>query len=91
MTDLDALLKELDTQFRTGSNYTVRRIGGQAAAAIREQAKEIARLATMADALLAHCDKENGECSVCGTIVCPHKDGMHFHHDGCPSCAEDEQ
>lgn len=48
----------------------------------------IERMQTMVDALLNHCDKEGGECSVCGTIVCPHKDSMHFHHDGCPSCSQ---
>ena len=38
------------------------------------------------DALLNHCD--DGECVTCGQIICPHGDGMHFHHDGCPSCAQ---
>lgn len=38
------------------------------------------------DALLAHCP--DGECGVCAEIICPHGDGMHFHHDGCPACAE---
>jgi len=41
------------------------------------------------DALLSHCDKDGGECRECSKIICPHKDEMHFHHDGCPSCAED--
>jgi hypothetical protein len=40
------------------------------------------------DALLAHCP--DGECGTCGTIICPHGDQFHFHHDGCPSCAEAE-
>lgn len=40
------------------------------------------------DALLNHC--EDGECHVCSQIICPHGDGMHFHHDGRPSCAQDE-
>lgn len=40
------------------------------------------------DALLNHC--EDGECVTCGQIICAHGDGMHFHHDGCPSCAQDE-
>jgi hypothetical protein len=31
------------------------------------------------------------ECSECATIVCPHADEMHFHHDGCPSCACDDE
>lgn len=39
------------------------------------------------DALLEHCD--DGECAACGQIICPHGDGMHFHHDGCPSCAQE--
>jgi hypothetical protein len=47
----------------------------------------IERMQTMVDALLNHCDKEGGECSVCSAIVCPHKDILHFHHDGCPSCS----
>ena len=48
--------------------------------------KEVVRLETIADKLLNHCDKDNGECSDCGRIVCPSQDPMHFHHDGCPSC-----
>lgn len=39
------------------------------------------------DMLLARCPE--GECHVCGIICCPNEDGMHFHHDGCPSCAEE--
>lgn len=39
------------------------------------------------DALLNHC--EDGECHVCSQIICPYGDGMHFHHDGCPSCAQE--
>lgn len=38
------------------------------------------------DLLLAHCP--DGECTTCGEIICPHGGAMHFHHDGCPSCAE---
>lgn len=49
---------------------------------------EIDRLRTIADALLNHCDKQGGECSECAMIVCPEQDGMHFHHDGCPSCSQ---
>lgn len=40
------------------------------------------------DALLAHCP--DGECETCSEIICPHKYAMHFHHDGCPACAEHE-
>jgi len=38
------------------------------------------------DAIMMDCP--DGECWRCAEIICPHKDGMHFHHDGCPSCAE---
>ena len=41
------------------------------------------------DALLSHCD--DGECVTCGQIICPRGDGMHFHHDGCPSCAQADE
>jgi len=51
---------------------------------------EFRRLSRIADELLNHCDKEQGECSVCGRIVCPFKDPLHFHHDGCPSCSDDD-
>jgi hypothetical protein len=36
------------------------------------------------DAILSACP--NCECDVCGSIICPKGDEMHFHHDGCPSC-----
>lgn len=26
------------------------------------------------------------ECTECGVILCPWNDGLHFHHDDCPSC-----
>jgi len=26
------------------------------------------------------------ECLVCGIIICPHKEPLHCHHDGCPAC-----
>lgn len=48
--------------------------------------REFDRLLAMVDALLNHCDKDGGECHVCSQIVCPYKDPLHFHHDGCPSC-----
>lgn len=46
------------------------------------------------NAALAECD--DPECGICAQIMCPVGDPMHFHHDGCPSCAryeseEDEQ
>jgi hypothetical protein len=42
----------------------------------------------VADNLLAACP--DPECSECARVICPHGDMMHFHHDGCPSCAEDD-
>jgi hypothetical protein len=57
---------------------------------ITDLKQQITRLEEICDALLNHCDKENGECSVCATIVCPHKEPFHFHHDGCPACAQDK-
>jgi hypothetical protein len=55
--------------------------------------KENERLKVIIGQLLNHCDKEGGECSYCSQLICPHKDMMHFHHDGCPSCtlAEEEE
>lgn len=41
------------------------------------------------NALLAHCP--DGECPTCSKIICPHDCDMHFHHDGCPACAEHEE
>lgn len=55
-------------------------------------AKEIARLfvaqGAKVQALLDHCPE--GECDVCAKIICPYECTMHFHHDGCPACAENE-
>lgn len=48
--------------------------------------RQLERAEKALDALLNHCDKESGECSFCGKTICPYGDGMHFHHDGCPSC-----
>jgi len=39
---------------------------------------------TLTDDQLALC--ADPECIVCGAIVCPHKEPLHFHHDGCPAC-----
>lgn len=50
-----------------------------------EELKEIkAWQASTIDHLLAHCG--DSECSECAKFVCPHKEPLHFHHDGCPSC-----
>lgn len=74
-----------------------RSITNSAANLIEQQAERIEklvkysrRLEDMCDELLAHCDKENGECSICSAIVCPYNCPMHFHHDGCPSCSNDD-
>lgn len=29
------------------------------------------------------------ECLDCGERDCPHGDPLHYHHDGCPSCYDD--
>lgn len=34
--------------------------------------------------LLDHCP--DPECKVCGEIMCPYGEPLHFHHDGCPAC-----
>ena len=39
---------------------------------------------TLNDELLNQCT--NPECIVCGEIVCPYMEPLHFHHDGCPAC-----
>ncbi len=52
--------------------------------------KEAKRLEVIADKLLNHCDKDNGECYECSKIVCPHECELHFHHDGCPACSQDQ-
>ena len=49
---------------------------------------EIAKLTAKLDNLLAHCP--DMECPECAAIICDHHDPMHFHHDGCPSCAQAE-
>jgi hypothetical protein len=30
------------------------------------------------------------ESEIAAMMVCPHGEPMHFHHDGCPSCIEDD-
>lgn len=30
------------------------------------------------------------ECTQCGAIVCPHGEPLHFHHDGCPVCEDED-
>lgn len=29
------------------------------------------------------------ECIRCGELDCPHSEGLHYHHDGCPACIND--
>jgi len=29
-------------------------------------------------------------CIICGWRDCPHKEPLHYHHDGCPACFIDE-
>lgn len=41
---------------------------------------------TELDEILAQCP--DAQCTECGVIICPLKDPMHFHHDGCPAEAE---
>lgn len=31
------------------------------------------------------------ECMVCGMRDCPHEEPLHYHHDGCSACYEDEE
>lgn len=31
-----------------------------------------------------------GECSACATRDCEHGEPLHYHHDGCPSCIEND-
>lgn len=54
---------------------------------IREKKAELDRIGVELDTLLNQCPAESGECGICAMIICPSKDSMHFHHDGCPSCA----
>ena len=71
-------------------SYEAWRISYQSSeSAARAAYKEMMRLSEIADVLLNHCDKDNGECMTCSTIVCPHKEPLHFHHDGCPACASE--
>lgn len=60
----------------------------QARIAITLCIAEIRRLGDNTDRLLNHCPEN--ECSACASIVCPHGEPLHLHHDGCPACAQDE-
>lgn len=43
---------------------------------------------SLTDEILALCT--DGECLACGAIVCPYQEPLHFHHDGCPACSQNE-
>jgi rubrerythrin len=60
----------------------------EAATMLRQQQAEIEALKETVDKLLNHCD--DPECWECGKIICPYGGEMHFHHDGCPICAQME-
>ncbi len=32
----------------------------------------------------------DAECAVCALVVCKNGDPLHLHHDGCPSCSQEE-
>jgi hypothetical protein len=32
------------------------------------------------------CQRDSGECMVCGHRDCPFGEPLHWHHDGCPVC-----
>lgn len=48
------------------------------------------RYANLVDTLLNHTHDDTGECQFCSELICPHKCPLHFHHDGCPACVEDD-
>lgn len=33
----------------------------------------------------------NDECLICGIRDCPRGEALHYHHDGCPACYQDEK
>lgn len=53
--------------------------------ALHERLYQAQHEGTLTDALLNECT--DPECLVCGLIVCPYQEPLHFHHDGCPACA----
>jgi hypothetical protein len=36
-------------------------------------------------------DCPDAECIICATRDCPYSCELHYHHDGCPSCTEDDR
>lgn len=51
---------------------------------LKDKEKISLRMSKQINKLLAHCG--DTECSECAKIICPFKEELHFHHDGCPSC-----
>lgn len=92
MTDYNELKKRLSDGINTGDalidccDYKL--LCEDAAAHIAELERRVAEKETMVDGLLQHC--ADPECMTCGRIICPYSEPMHFHHDGCPACAENE-
>lgn len=79
-------------RFRSPETRQKARVAIMATMAERSRkVREYDRLVVMVGALLNHCDKDGGECHMCSVIVCPLKDPLHFHHDGCPSCSVAEE
>ena len=39
--------------------------------------------------MLDSCEDE--ECMVCGSLICPEGEPLHFHHDGCPVCDKPQE
>lgn len=55
---------------------------------MKMEGDEKKRASDALDNLINACP--NYECAECAAICCPHHDEMHLHHDGCPSCAQDD-
>jgi uncharacterized coiled-coil protein SlyX len=80
---LNGRIQELE-----GDLARLRQAARAAALVIEQQADELMRQQQQLDAMLQHCP--DAECMQCGTIICPLGEPLHFHHDGCPACAETE-
>lgn len=52
--------------------------------ALHEQIRAAKADGSLTDELLNRCTE--CECIVCGALVCPRGEPLHFHHDGCPAC-----
>ena len=83
--DLDAIAERQPYCRNFGESVSLSRVERDELVAL---ARDGMRLGAVVDKLLAHCP--DGECPTCGEAVCPHSSGLHFHHDGCPACAEHE-